>query len=397
MSELPGSWPSPITVEQAVAAGRSPDAVAFAGNEVWWSEGRPTEGGRTVICRVRDGAVEDLIPPTANARNRVHEYGGTSWVVVPGEQGPALVFAEFTDQRLYLVDPIGSEPVAVTEEPSRPAGLRYADFHLDAPRRRLLAVREKHVGDGTFGTVRRTVVAIPLDGSGQVVDVLDGGPTGDFLAAPRLSPSGDMLLWVSWNHPDMPWDTTRVHLVRLDRDGLATGRTRTIAGGEGISVVDPGFLSDGSVLVMSDESDWWQPILVDPNTDATRSLSSAEVEFARPLWQLGRRSWAPLPGGRLLVTPGGSPAVLDTLDQSLSPLDPIWAVCGDLATTADGRMAMVVGGPRLGTTVVVVEPDGRRRQLRTSSEESWPAGYLPEPDHRQIGGGARRCLSTDQS
>ena len=47
-----GSWPSPITAEH-VAAGTTPVGGGdFVGDELWWLEGRPAEGGRlTVVAR----------------------------------------------------------------------------------------------------------------------------------------------------------------------------------------------------------------------------------------------------------------------------------------------------------------------------------------------------------
>ncbi len=51
MTSAPGFWPSPITAEQAVTSGRSLEAVAFAGDQLWWSEGRPGEGGRVVVAK----------------------------------------------------------------------------------------------------------------------------------------------------------------------------------------------------------------------------------------------------------------------------------------------------------------------------------------------------------
>lgn len=396
MTTPPGSWPSPISAEQAVSAGRSLEAVAFAGEQVWWSEGRAAEGGRVTVCVCTNGpagAVVDLLPAPWNARTRVHEYGGTAWLPVPAAHGGTdqhdLVFAHFPDQRLYRSTP-GQDPQPLTPAPDRPAGLRYADLQLDQRRDRVLAVRESHRGDGTFGTVDRTIVAIPLDGSAAddpaaVIDLLAGQPRQDFLAGPRLSAAGDALVWISWNHPDMPWDATVAHFARLSRDGLPTDVKR-IAGGSGVSVVDPGFLPDGAVLLISDKSGWWQPYLIDPRSGFSRPVTDVDQEFAAPLWVLGRRNWAHVAGGRLLLRPDGRPSLLDTFTGELTELDPSWTAVGDLAADRSGRMALVVGSDQQPTQVVVIEPDGARRTLRSASDAPPPAGYAPIPSTETFDG-----------
>ena len=114
--------------------------VVVDGNDVWWSEARPAERGRTAIVRrAGDGTVADVLPQPWNARTRVHEYGGGAWTVAGG----TLWFTEFSDQRLYRLDPGSDTPVAVTPEPDVPAGVRHADSASPAG---LLAVRETHSG-----------------------------------------------------------------------------------------------------------------------------------------------------------------------------------------------------------------------------------------------------------
>lgn len=403
MNTPPGSWPSPISADQAVTAGRSLEAVAFAGRQLWWSEGRPSEGGRVCVCTTdADGGTVDLLPAPWDARTRVHEYGGTSWLPVParavpgvdagGEQVPQcdLVFAHFVDQRLYRLTP-GGEPVPLTPAPPLAAGLRYADLHLDTRRARILAVRETHRGDGTFGTVDRTVVAIPLDGSAAadpaaVLDLLTGQPRTDFLASARLSPAGDAIVWISWNHPDMPWDSTTAHLARIDRSGAIIGAASQIAGGVDISVLDAGFLPDGSVLLISDESGWWRPILIDPRTGERRHLAELDTDFAPPLWVLGRRNWAPVSGGRLLLRPGGRPAVLDTFSGELAELDANWTSVSDLTTDPSGRLALVVGSDTAASEVVLIQADGTRQSIRCAVDDPLPAGFAPVPQARTFDG-----------
>lgn len=393
----PGSWPSPITADQAVTAGRGLESVKFAGHRVWWSESRPSEGGRVCVCTVdADGNTIDLLPAPWNARTRVHEYGGTSWIPVPesdGSGGFDLVFVELTDQRLYRLATGGTgvcEPTPLTVEPDRPTSLRYADLELDQRRGRLLAVRESHRGDGTSGTVDRTIVAVPLDGSAAdneelVVDLLVDREKSDFLAAPRISPAGDALVWISWNHPDMPWDSTTAHLAEMGRGGNV-GRVRDIAGGPGVSVVDPGFLPDGSIVLISDESGWWQPVLIDPRRGSRRTPVESEVEFAAPLWVLGRRQWAPVTGGRLLLRPGGRPTLLDTFSGELTELDPRWTSVSDLAADRSGAMALIVHGDDLPGQVVAIKPSGRRTVVRTATDDALPPGFVPTARLRTFDG-----------
>src|SRR3712207_72586 len=118
MSSAPlrhGSWPTPITSELVVRAAARLGEVCADGDDVWWSEGRPAEGGRTVIVRrSADGTTTDVLPAPWNARTRVHEYGGGSWTV----SGGTLWFTNFADQRLYRLAPRRAAPGAVPPEPA---------------------------------------------------------------------------------------------------------------------------------------------------------------------------------------------------------------------------------------------------------------------------------------
>src|SRR5262249_5893654 len=106
-----GAWPSPITAADTARGAISLSFPAIVGDEVWWTESRPDEAGRQTVMRAGpDGAPVNVLPAPWNARTRVHEYGGRSWLAVPGQGGtdqpaPALVFANFADQRLYRLDP----------------------------------------------------------------------------------------------------------------------------------------------------------------------------------------------------------------------------------------------------------------------------------------------------
>ncbi|MBV9957877.1 MAG: S9 family peptidase, partial [Acidobacteria bacterium] len=131
-----GSWKSPITSELIVSGTISLSETVFDGEDIYWLEGRPSEGGRYVIMRrAPDGSVSELTPQPLNVRTRVHEYGGGSYVVAKG----TAYFSNFADQQLYR-QAAGEEPQQLTHA----EGLRYADGVLDETRARLVCVREDH-------------------------------------------------------------------------------------------------------------------------------------------------------------------------------------------------------------------------------------------------------------
>ena len=191
-----GSWRSPITADAIVAESISIGQVAIDGDAILWTEGRPSEGGRNVIVRMTpDGTVADVNPAPFNARTRVHEYGGGAWIA----DGGTVWFSNFDDQRIYRLEPDG-EPQPITPD----APLRYADATLDRRRNRLICVREDHSDPGN---IINAIAAVPADEPGEQVVLFDGW---DFVSSPRLSPDGGTLAWLSWDHPNMPWDGTHL-------------------------------------------------------------------------------------------------------------------------------------------------------------------------------------------
>ena len=205
-----GSWPSPIRIDDLVG-----DVVRLGepwidGDDVYWLEGRPAEGGRQVLVRREaDGTTADLTPPPFDVRTRVHEYGGGAYTVAGGDRR----LLERRDGRLYRLDPGVDAPAPITPE----GPWRYADLRFDPARRRFLAVREDHARRRRAR--RRRSSPSPLDGDRPTRPSSYEGP--DFLAAPRPSPDGTPLAWLEWDHPDMPWDATRLRVATIARRRLA--------------------------------------------------------------------------------------------------------------------------------------------------------------------------------
>ena len=268
-----GTWKSPITARMMTEGAVGIGSPRVDGESLYWLESRPSEAGRTVLVRrTASGAVTDLTPAPFNVRTRAHEYGGGAL----GVRNGVVVFANFADQCVYRLDE-GAAPRPITPE----GPLRYADFDLDASARRAVCVREDHRNDGEPAN---TLVTLDLEGNGDEGRVVASG--ADFYAAPRLSPDGRQLAWLSWDHPNMPWDGTFLWLADIAVDGALTN-ARRVAGGANISVFQPEWSPDGTLHFVDDSTGWWN--LYRWRNGTPEPLCPRQAEFGLPLWQFGMR------------------------------------------------------------------------------------------------------------
>ena len=271
-----GSWKSPITSDQIVSESIKLGQISLDGDQVYWIENRPKEGGRSAIIRLNhDGSQDILTPEPYNVRTRIHEYGGAPYIVANG----IIYFSNFSNQRLYQHVPTR------TPEPLTPEGSWfYADGIFDQPRNRLIYIREDHTTSGHEPV--NTIVSIPLAGSQehhQGIILLSGN---DFYASPRLSPKGDQFAWLTWNHPNMPWDGTELWVADVQPDGTLE-RARCVAGGTDESIFQPEWSPDGVLHFISDRSGWWNLYRLDGNH--AEPLCPMNAEFGLPQWVFGQR------------------------------------------------------------------------------------------------------------
>ncbi len=304
-SKLPyGSWPSTISAHD-VAAGTKPlGGASFHGQNIIVQEGRPAEGGRITLVSYpidSNGEPSELISKPYNVRSRVHEYGGASWKLIKGQLQDAIVFSNFSDQRVYLQQLGQVTPIALTPDSlvNGQPQLRFAEF-IDGPGRTVLAIMEDLNGEPV-----RHIVQIPLDGSAAEdatrIRVLT--TPARFVAAPRLSPSGTQLTWISWEHPNMPWDGTTLHLAEFT--SLGQLRDTVIAGAEDISIMQPEWVDEDRISFISDESGWWNPYIYQVSSARATRLADRAAEFAGPLWQVGT-TWYVLEDQRTLLCSYGT-------------------------------------------------------------------------------------------
>jgi dipeptidyl aminopeptidase/acylaminoacyl peptidase len=337
-----GTWPSSLDAVTVARAGYRPfAALHYASDGLRWSESRPSEGGRIAIVSEASG---ELTPPGANARTRVHEYGGGAvWY-----DRDDVYYSEFTDGRVYRV---GHGPVTPAH--------RYADGTVHAGR--IVCVRERHEADG----VVNELVSFPADGSAEP-ELVAGGR--DFYMAPRFSPDGARLAWLEWDHPRMPWDGTELVV-----DGAL------VAGGPEESVLDPQWSPGGELRWLSDRTGWW-------NLEGLTSLSGAEIGF--PAWVFAMSRYAFLDEGRILCV-----VTRDAVDSlhlleggELRDLGLEWTSYAYTFAVADGKAAFIAGSPYESAAIVELDVEsGEQRVVKRSLELALDRASISVPRAIEFG------------
>jgi len=281
-----GTWKSPIIAElisqEMVGLGQ----IALDSDDIYWTEMRPTERGRTVLVkRSGNGMVAEVTPADMSVRSRVHEYGGGSFVVDAGD----VWFCNDVDQRLYAMPKLMGAVALTPEGP-----YRYADMIVDRRRNRLITVRETH-GQGD-DEPNNCIVSIVFDK--HVSTLVEGA---DFYGAPRLSPDGKYLAWLSWSHPNMPWDGTELWLAHVTENGELTN-IECVAGDRTTSIFAPEWSSEGELHFVSDQTGWWNLYRWNSTQHEAVALCPMAAEFGRPQWALGMTTYGFTTDGDIICT-----------------------------------------------------------------------------------------------
>jgi dipeptidyl aminopeptidase/acylaminoacyl peptidase len=346
------------------------------GGSVYWREGRPAEGGRSVLMRGAPSSDPvELTPQGFDVRTTVHEYGGGAYLI---HRGTAL-FSNFADQRLYRQDP-GGDPVPIT--PGSGGRDRYADGRVTPDGRWLICVRERHLDPDDPSGVTNDLVAIPPDGSAEPLAIRAGR---DFYSTPRVSPDGSMLCWLEWDLPWMPWDGCEVFVAELAGD-TTLENVRQVAGRAGReSIFQPAWSPAGDLHFVSDRTGWWN--LYRERDGHVQALHPAEAEFGWPQWIFGMSAYGFVGDGRIacLWERDGVQhlAILDPASGELIDLDvPHSAMWPELDVEGD-RLAFVGGGPSIPDEVVLLDLTARSADvLRSSSSVEVDETFFSIP--RQI-------------
>jgi dipeptidyl aminopeptidase/acylaminoacyl peptidase len=265
-----------------------------------------------------------------------------------------------------------------------------------------LTTRLKYSGSPMISPNGQTILFVHSDGEQDklLLTSTEKGPephpciTGaDFYNYPRWHPSGDQIAWISWNHPHMPWDTSALWLgsVEISRNGnLELSSKSLIAGGEGISIIQPEFSPNGKWLAyISDQSGWWQIHLYELATGDKRQLTETPADHALPPWLQNRNSFGFSPDSEriyFLRNQEGFGSLwswnLESDDESCISLDQAytWLDWFSISPSLD-KIAIIASASDQPPQLITVDPTGQTSIIRKSTKEDLPTALfsIPKP------------------
>jgi len=363
-----GSWKSPVTSDLIVSEMIGLEQITLDGADIYWVEMHPKENGRYILVkRSPDGRITEVTPPSFSVRTRVHEYGGGAYTV----SDSTIYFSHFTDQRLYCQRP-GSDPYPIT-----PGGtLRYADSVIDNVRNCMICVREDHT-DSESEPVN-TLVRIQLDEGGPGEVLVSGN---DFYSSPQLSPDRSFLAWLTWNHPNMPWDGTELWIGELTEKG-SLGHIQKVAGGSDESIFQPEWSPDSTLYFVSDRTGWWN--IYCWRNRQVEPVCEMKAEFGVPQWAFRMSTYAFESKDRIICTYAEKGtwhlARLDTKTGELEEIETPYTFIRNVRA-APGYCVFRGGSPTEPTSIVQLDvTSGSLKVLRRSGTVEIDPGYLSIPE-----------------
>jgi dipeptidyl aminopeptidase/acylaminoacyl peptidase len=280
-----GTWLSPISSTSITADAINLDEIRLHSSGSYWIERRPKEKGRCVIVRHASGNIQDILPAPFSARSRVHEYGGGVYCIT----NDGLFFINDSDQNIYFTND-QTLPLPLTHTKHQ----LYADLFFDCFRHQILCVCQ----DESNPDMEASNTLISIDSTTGDITTLCSGY--DFYSSPRLSPCGNKLSWLCWNHPDMPWDNTELWIADISTDN-SLSNSQLIAGSNSTSIFQPEWSPDGDLTFVSDKTGWWN--ICQYRENQIVQLTNEQAEFGLPQWVFGQSSYAFINHNEILCAP----------------------------------------------------------------------------------------------
>ncbi|EYC04575.1 hypothetical protein Y032_0087g2090 [Ancylostoma ceylanicum] len=336
-----GSWISTITPD-LFAKGNCKAICELQTVEegVFWVEQSATTGKRELYYQsAQPSAARVRWAPEQSVQNCVHEYGGGSFIPLKD----CVVYS--TVEGVFSQTSPDAAPIQLANASEKK--LRYADF--TASDTHIYCVNEAHLQPGVDPENR----LISIDRETKEQKLVASG--ADFYASPRVSPDGKRLVWMQWNHVNMPWDETSIHMAVLHEDGTATNEVVIKDGtGKEINYYCPNWLED-KLLMVNDSSNFWNVYEVDVVGPAykEKNVFPVEREIGYPLWQFADRPYASNGsclvmnvGGRLMYKQNGHVRTIPT---------PEYTVFSHLSITQGNVVYTIAAGPRKASCILRID------------------------------------------
>lgn len=388
-----GTWKSPVTPDSFTERKVEITQLRMDGPDIYWVEDNPGRQSRAVLLR-RDalGQTMEVLPVLEGSRlvhvaTGVHGRGGKAYAVRQG----TLIISDGIDNRVYAFRVSDRNRTLVPLTPL--SDKKYGDFELDVDRGLAYAICEDHgpVAEGEEPV--NTLVTIPLDGSAsrdpsRIRTIFEGT---DFVSSPVLSHDGTKLAWLTWDHPNMPWTQSALHVGALAPDGTLISDVVLVDHAD-VCVYEPRWTLDNDLIHVDDSTGWanfyrtegfvekkegepddaWETRL------RTRALHPGPQAFSRPHWQLGLHSYDNLDNDHLVCSwaeDGEWHIGTIRIDNGLLEEWPVgWWPVGNVASHS-GRVIFLGDNPT-GTHAIVEVTDQVPTVLRPSSESDLPDAYV---------------------
>lgn len=345
--KLPGgAWDAALSSDMVAAKTLRLGALEAHGDTLYWSEGRPGDGGtQALVSWSKRAGINDVLPEGFSARTRVHEYGGKPFHV----SSVGIFFVNGEDQDVYLLANEEAKPRRLTNM----SAVRFADLSDDPQRRRLVMVAEDH-GRAGHDHPRNFLAAIGYGGDdARALVELQGAH--DFYANPSVSPDGAMVAFLAWDLPYMPWQAATLYVCTLGVEGRA-GPPVKIAGGIGKSVFQPQWRQDGGLVFIAETDDGTALPHIWDGENIT-ALAEGAADWSRPLWALGTTGYAVFADGTVVGSYTGDGVIsLGLLPGDGGDVTPAGFDVADIVnlTAGEGFAAGLIAQPDAAQAVAVM-------------------------------------------